>query len=226
MSPRIERADAPVNGVTRGEDPMPSSSPTVPTAAYTTLIASLWPSKGGGAALMRAAALAFLGTVLLTVSAKIQVPGPVPMTLQTLVVLLIGAAYGWRLGGATVALYLVEGAWGLPVFAGPVAGIGYMAGPTGGFLMGFLAAAMVTGLMAERGWDRSLGRVLAMMAGGHAVIFVFGLAWLAPMFQFDFGRAWAAGVAPFYAATVLKTALAAALMQAGWMMVARREAQG
>jgi len=150
----------------------------------------------------------------------------VPMTMQTLVVLVIGAAYGWRLGGATVALYLVEGAWGLPVFAGPVAGIGYMAGPTGGFLMGFLAAAMVTGLMAERGWARSLGRVLAMMAGGHAVIFVFGLAWLAPMFQFDFGRAWAAGVAPFYAATVLKTALAAALMQAGWMTVARREAQG
>jgi biotin transport system substrate-specific component len=188
-----------------------------------TLMSLVWPARS----LTRAAVLMAVGSALLAVSAKIQVPFyPVPMTMQTLVVLVIGAAYGWRLGGATVALYLVEGAWGLPVFAGPVAGIGYMAGPTGGFLMGFLAAAMVTGLMAERGWDRSLGRVLAMMAGGHAVIFVFGLAWLAPMFQFDFGRAWAAGVAPFYAATVLKTALAAALMQAGWMTVARREAQG
>jgi len=194
-----------------------------PLPAPLTLMSLVWPARS----LTRAAVLMAVGSALLAVSAKIQVPFyPVPMTMQTLVVLLIGAAYGWRLGGATVALYLVEGAWGLPVFAGPVAGIGYMAGPTGGFLMGFLAAAMVTGLMAERGWDRSLGRVLAMMAGGHAVIFVFGLAWLAPMFQFDFGRAWAAGVAPFYAATVLKTALAAALMQAGWMTVARREAQG
>jgi biotin transport system substrate-specific component len=194
-----------------------------PLPAPLTLMSLVWPARS----LTRAAVLMAVGSALLAVSAKIQVPFyPVPMTMQTLVVLVIGAAYGWRLGGATVALYLVEGAWGLPVFAGPVAGIGYMAGPTGGFLMGFLAAAMVTGLMAERGWDRSLGRVLAMMAGGHAVIFVFGLAWLAPMFQFDFGRAWAAGVAPFYAATVLKTALAAALMQAGWMTVARREAQG
>ena len=194
-----------------------------PLPAPLTLMSLVWPARS----LTRAAVLMAVGSALLAVSAKIQVPFyPVPMTMQTLVVLVIGAAYGWQLGGATVALYLVEGAWGLPVFAGPVAGIGYMAGPTGGFLMGFLAAAMVTGLMAERGWDRSLGRVLAMMAGGHAVIFVFGLAWLAPMFQFDFGRAWAAGVAPFYAATVLKTALAAALMQAGWMTVARREAQG
>ena len=174
-----------------------------PLPAPLTLMSLVWPARS----LTRAAVLMAVGSALLAVSAKIQVPFyPVPMTMQTLVVLVIGAAYGWRLGGATVALYLVEGAWGLPVFAGPVAGIGYMAGPTGGFLMGFLAAAMVTGLMAERGWDRSLGRVLAMMAGGHAVIFVFGLAWLAPMFQFDFGRAWAAGVAPFYAVTVLKTA--------------------
>ena len=103
------------------------------------------------------------------------------MTLQTLVVLVIGAAYGWRLGGATVALYLAEGLAGLPVFAGPVAGPAYMAGPTGGFLVGFLAAAMATGFMAERGWDRSLLSVIAMMALGHAVIFAFGLGWLATL---------------------------------------------
>jgi biotin transport system substrate-specific component len=186
-------------------------------AAPSTLMSLVWPSRSA----LRAAVLMAVGTALLALSAKIQVPFyPVPMTMQTLVVLVIGAAYGWRLGGATVALYLAEGALGLPVFAGPGAGVAYMAGPTGGFLIGFLVAALVTGAMAERGWDRSLLRVVAMMAVGHAVIFVFGVAWLSSLF--DFSRAWSAGVAPFYAATVLKTLLAAALMQAAWNVVVRR----
>jgi biotin transport system substrate-specific component len=194
-----------------------------PLAAPSTLMSLLWPSRSG----IRAIVLMAVGCALLALSAKIQVPFyPVPMTMQTLVVLVIGAAYGWRLGGATVALYLAQGALGMPVFAGPVAGIGYMAGPTGGYLMGFLLAAMLTGVMAERGWDRSLGRVLAMMAAGHAVIFAFGLAWLATLFQLDLGRAWAAGVAPFYAATLLKTGLAAVLMQAGWTAAGGRVARG
>ncbi len=192
-----------------------------PIAAPPTLMGLAWPARS----LARTVVLMAVGSALLALSAKIQVPFyPVPMTMQTLVVLVIGAAYGWRLGGATVALYLLEGALGLPVFAGPVAGIGYMAGPTGGFLMGFFLAAMLTGFLAERGWDRSLLQVLAVMSVGHAVIFAFGLAWLAQLFQFDFGRAWAAGVAPFYAATVLKTALAAALIQAGWRVLGRRKA--
>ena len=186
-------------------------------AAPSTLMSFVWPSRS----ILRAPVLMVVGTALLALSAKIQVPFyPVPMTMQTLVVLVIGAAYGWRLGGATVALYLAEGALGLPVFAGAGAGIAYMAGPTGGFLIGFLVAAMVTGVMAQRGWDRSLIRVVAMMAVGHAVIFVFGVAWLSSLF--DFSRAWAVGVAPFYAATVLKTLLAAALMQAAWNVVVRR----
>src|SRR5215212_2875969 len=192
-----------------------------PIAAQPTLMGLVWPARS----LTRSLVLMAVGSALLALSAKIQVPFyPVPMTMQTLVVLVIGAAYGWRLGGATVALYLLEGALGLPVFAGPVAGVGYMAGPTGGFLMGFLVAAMLTGLLAERGWSRSLPRLLAAMAVGHVVIFALGFAWLAQLFQFDVGRAWAAGVAPFYAATVLKTALAAALMQAGWRLLGRREA--
>ena len=192
-----------------------------PIAAPPTLMGLAWPARS----LARTVVLMAVGSALLALSAKIQVPFyPVPMTMQTLVVLVTGAAYGWRLGGATVALYLLEGALGLPVFAGPVAGIGYMAGPTGGFLAGFLPAAMLTGSLAERGWARSLLQVLAVMAAGHAVIFAFGFAWLAQLFQFDFGRAWAAGVAPFYAATVLKTALAAALIQAGWRVLGRRKA--
>jgi biotin transport system substrate-specific component len=163
------------------------------------------------------------GTALLTISAKVQVPLPyVPMTLQTLVVLMIGASYGWRLGGATVALYLAEGAMGLPVFANtpPLpAGIGYFMGPTGGFLFGFLAAAVATGYMAERGWDRSLPRVIVMMAVGHALIFAFGVAWLAHLL--GPAKAWAVGFVPFIAGTVLKTALAAALMRAAWTLVRR-----
>jgi biotin transport system substrate-specific component len=192
------------------------SSGATPLVSPTTLAGRLWPTRDDARlGVVRASALMVLGTALLAISAKIQVPFPyVPMTMQTLVVLLIGAAYGWRLGAATVLLYLVEGALGLPVFAGPVAGPAYMAGPTGGFLLGFLAAAVVTGFMAERGWNRSGLRILAMMTAGHVVLFAFGLAWLCSLMPL--GAAWAAGVAPFVAATVLKTALAAAIMQAAW----------
>jgi biotin transport system substrate-specific component len=192
------------------------SSGATPLTSPTTLAGRLWPSRDDSRlGAIRAVALMALGTALLAVSAKIQVPFPyVPMTMQTLVVLLIGAAYGWRLGGATILLYLVEGALGLPVFAGPVAGPAYMAGPTGGFLLGFLAAAVVTGFMAEHGWNRSALRILAMMTAGHVVLFAFGLAWLCSLMPL--GAAWAAGVAPFVAATILKTALAAAIMQAAW----------
>jgi biotin transport system substrate-specific component len=194
-------------------------------ASPSTLVGLLWPSQAGDRlGVLRAAILMVAGTALLTLSAKVQVPFyPVPMTMQTLVVLVLGAAYGWRLGGATVALYLLEGAAGLPVFAGTppaVAGLAYLAGPTGGFLLGFVAAAMLTGWMAERGWDRSLLRVVVMMTLGHAAIFAFGLAWLTTLMPL--AKAWAVGAAPFVAATLLKTALAVALMQAAWTVASRR----
>jgi biotin transport system substrate-specific component len=163
------------------------------------------------------------GSALLAISAKIQVPLPlVPMSLQSLVVLLIGAAYGGRLGAATVLLYLAEGALGLPVFANTppaVPGPLYFAGPTGGFLVGFVAAAAVTGYLAEHGWDRPLVRVLAAMAIGHVVLFAFGLAWLSILI--GPAKAWALGGAPFIWATLLKTALAAAVMQASWAALRR-----
>lgn len=188
---------------------------SLPSVAAPTLAGLLWPvGPDGQRAALRAVALMVAGSLLLTLSAKIQVPlPPVPMTLQTLVVLLIGAGFGWRLGGATVALYLAQGFAGLPVFAGAAAGPLYFAGPTGGFLVGFVAAAVVTGALAERGWLDSLPRVVALMALGHGVIFAFGLGWLSALI--GPGKAWAAGAAPFVAATVLKTALAAALLRAG-----------
>jgi biotin transport system substrate-specific component len=205
---------------------MSTGASSLPTPS--TLVGLLWPSRDGSRfTALRAIALMVAGTALLTLSAKIQVPLPyVPMTLQTLVVLVIGASYGWRLGGATVALYLAEGAMGMPVFAGtpPLpAGIGYFMGPTGGFLFGFLAAAIVTGFMAERGWDRSLLRIVVMMTVGHALIFAFGLAQLSLVMPF--AEAWTKGAAPFVAATLVKTALAAALMQAAWSATRRGESR-
>lgn len=186
-------------------------------SAHPTLVQTLWPT---GAGLARAGAAAFAGSILLTLSAKAQVPfWPVPMTMQTMVVLALAAAFGARLAAATVALYLAEGLLGLPVFAGAVAGPAYMAGPTGGYLVGFLAAAAMVGALAERGWDRSGLRLLALMALGHAVIFAFGFSWMATLFGVE--KAFTLGVAPFWLATILKTLLAAALVAASWKVVAR-----
>jgi biotin transport system substrate-specific component len=190
-----------------------------------TLASTLWPVDGEVAGAMRAVALAVAGTLLLTLSAKLKVPFyPVPMTMQSRVVLVIGATYGWRLGAATVALYLVEGALGLPVFADtPERGIGlpYMMGPTGGYLVGFVLAAGVVGWLAERGWDRSIALTFAAMAVGHAVLFAAGFAWLATLIGPE--KAWTLGVVPFALATLLKTALGAALVPALWSLVRRTD---
>jgi biotin transport system substrate-specific component len=170
--------------------------------------------------IVRGFAIALGGSLLLAVSAKVQVPFyPVPMTLQTLVVLLLGAGLGARLAAASVALYLIEGLAGLPVFAGAVAGPLYMAGPTGGFLVGFLAAAALIGFAADRFWDRSWIRLLVSLSIGHAVIFAFGFVWLAQLIGGE--KAFAAGVAPFALATILKTLLAVALVGA-WRRAFRR----
>jgi biotin transport system substrate-specific component len=182
-----------------------------------TLATTLWPQQAASR-IARLAALSIGGALALAISAKAQVPFyPVPMTLQTLVVLTIGAAFGARLAAATVLLYLAEGLMGLQVFAGLNAGPAYMAGPTGGYLLGFLAAAALVGWLAERGWDRSLGRLLAAMTLGHLVIFICGFAWLAYLVGPE--RAWLGGVAPFFAATLVKTLLAWALVAAAWRAV-------
>ena len=130
--------------------------------------------------MLRAIILIALGTVLLTLSAKVNLPLPyVPMTLQTLVVLVLGAAYGGRLGAATVIVYLAEGAVGLPVFAGPVGGLAPLMGPTAGYLLGFVAAALITGWLSERGWDGSVPLLFVAMGLGHIVILAAGFGWLA-----------------------------------------------
>jgi len=182
-----------------------------------TLAETLWPAQAAPGWL-RNVLLAIGGSLLLTLSAKINVPFyPVPMTMQTFAVLLIGAAFGWRLGAATVLFYLAQGALGLPVFAGtPEKGIGlaYMMGPTGGYLIGFVIAAALVGWLVQRGWDRSFIWLAAAMFIGHVVISAYGVAWLGS--SIGLVQAWTLGVVPFPYANVFKTLLAAACMRAGW----------
>jgi biotin transport system substrate-specific component len=193
-------------------------------ARHFPLASVLWPEQAGkNSGIVRAVLLVALGTALLTLSAKVNLPLPyVPMTLQTLAVLMIGATYGWRLGSATLIAYLAEGALGMPVFAGPVGGLAPLLGPTGGYLVGFVAGAFVTGWLAERGWDRSVTLLFVAMAIGHAAIFVAGFVWLAFGIGLGAEKAWLVGVVPFVAASVVKNALAAALVPAGWRLADRR----
>ena len=169
--------------------------------------------------------LVLAGSLLLTLSAKVQVPFyPVPMTLQTLVVLLIGVAFGWRMGVATVLAYLAQGAMGLPVFAGtPEKGLGllYMAGPTGGYLVGFALAAATTGWLAERGLDRSMiGTAIAMVAGNLA-IYACGLVWLSTFVGMD--KAVTFGMAPFLFGDLVKIALATVTLPMIWKFLNRHQ---
>jgi biotin transport system substrate-specific component len=168
-------------------------------------------------------ALALVGTAFLMLSAKIQVPFyPVPMTMQTFVVLVIGMAFGWKLGGLTVLAYLLEGAVGLPVFAGtPIKGIGlvYMTGPTGGYLVGFLISAIAVGYLAEKGFDRSITKTLVAMVLGTLIIFTSGYIWLANLIGVE--KAFQFGVVPFVWGAIFKIGLAAALLPLFWNLIRR-----
>ncbi|WP_432285910.1 biotin transporter BioY [Aminobacter sp. BA135] len=165
------------------------------------------------------------GSLLLTASAKIQVPFyPVPMTMQTLVVIGLGLALGPVRGTAAVALYLAQGALGLPVFAGtPEKGIGlaYMTGPTGGYLAGYLPAAVLAGWLAERGWDRNAvtAMLAALLAG--AVIYVPGLLWLGNVVGWD-KPVLAFGLYPFISGDVMKAVLAAIAFPAAWKWLSHK----
>jgi biotin transport system substrate-specific component len=197
--------------------------PAVRTATHTPLINQLWPA--GTYPALRIVALLLLGSLLLTASAKAQVPmWPVPMTMQTFVVLVLGMTYGARLGAATVVLYLFEGAIGMPVFAGtPEKGIGlaYMMGPTGGYLLGFLMATALIGWLAERGWDRTLPYAVAAMTVGTVVQLVPGVGYLATLIGWE--KAIAAGLTPFLLGAVVKLALAAAVLPLAWRVVERNK---
>ena len=166
--------------------------------------------------------LVMAGSLLLTISAKVQVPFyPVPLSMQTFVAIGLGLALGPVRGTAAVVFYLMQGAAGIPVFAGtPQQGIGmaYMMGPTGGYLLGFVLAAFVAGLFARIGFDRNpvTAMVAALVAG--AVIYLPGLAWLG-LFTGYGETLLAAGLYPFVLGDVAKALLAALVFPAVWKWV-------
>ena len=200
-----------------------------------TLAGLLWPAAERTGAL-RAVALAVLGSALLTLSAKVSVPfWPVPMTLQTLVVLALGALVGRRIAVATVLLYVGQGMAGLPVFVNTppvVPGPLYLMGPTGGFLAGFVLAAAIVGAAADRGLARRPLAFLGVVAAADLAILALGCLWLAlgaamPSGATGIGlaRAFAAGVQPFLLAEALKVALVGLAVPLLWRG-ARRLVQG
>lgn len=186
------------------------------TAIHPTLARRL---TGNSNVLIRNVALAIAGSLALWVSAKIQVPFyPVPVTMQTFVVLAMGMAFGSRLAVASVALYLAQGALGLPVFAGtPEKGIGlaYIMGPTGGYLLGYLPAAALCGWLAERGWDRSVLKTALAMVAGNLVIYALGVTWLGSVIGWD-KPVLEYGLYPFLYGDLAKLALASALLPLIW----------
>ena len=157
--------------------------------------------------------LAAAGSLVIALSAKVKVPmWPVDMSLQTLAIFTIAAVFGFRLGLATIFLYLAEGAVGLPVFQGtPEKGIGlaYMAGPTGGYLVGYVIMTAITGWAADKGWWRNPLKIGAAMLVGEVLLLVLGTLWLMVLFGASQGIQY--GIGPFIVPDLVKLALAACL---------------
>lgn len=167
--------------------------------------------------------LAIAGTLVLTLAAKTKVLlGPVDISMQTLAVFLIAAAFGMRLGVTTLLLYMAEGAMGLPVFQStPEKGIGiaYMLGSTGGYLAGFVVMAAIVGWAADRGWDRHPVKLFNAMLVAEIVMLAMGFAWLALLIGAE--KSWQFGVLPFIFGDLIKVALAASLVPAAWSLLKR-----
>jgi biotin transport system substrate-specific component len=186
-------------------------------------------SRGGSLAFD--AALVVGGSLFIALLAQVSIRlpfTPVPITGQTLGVLLVGTAYGWARAGLTLSLYLAEIAVGLPFAAEGEAGVERLtlATPSGGYLWGFLAAATLCGWLANRGWDRSLGSSLGIMLLGNIVIYAFGIPWLAASLGISIAEALELGLYPFVIGDILKLLLAAGLLPAAWRLVGGRARPG
>ncbi|UCC98898.1 MAG: biotin transporter BioY [Phycisphaerales bacterium] len=156
--------------------------------------------------------------IALCAAVKILLPfGPVPVTGQTFAVLMIGALLGPRRGSLAVLAYLVQGLAGLPVFAFG-GGLAAIAGPTGGYLIGFIPAAYITGSLAQRGWDRRMATTILAMALGNIAIYACGLFWLSCLMGGS-SRVLVVGLVPFIPGDVLKIVLAAILLPSGWKLL-------
>ncbi len=155
-----------------------------------------------GSSVAKKALIVFGGTIGLAALSQIAIGYPVPTTLQTLGVMLIGLTFGLRMGGATLALYLFGGAIGLPFFAP-------FGAATSGYLAGFLVAALLIGFLADRGFTRSWAGTFMALIAGESIIFTLGVAWLAFALNLTAGEAIAAGFTPFVFVDLVKVALAA-----------------
>jgi biotin transport system substrate-specific component len=199
-----------------------------------TLAGRLWPTSSISLNWTRTILLAVLGSALVAIAAQVSVPMlPVPMTLQTLAVLAVGAAYGARLGAITLALYAVEGAAGLPVFANFQAGLFLPTGEiiaTGGYIIGFIVAAGLVGYLVEKGWGSSILKLCAAMLLGAAIVYVPGLIWLVGWLIVMKGMdatlaivvAFSSGMLPFILGDVIKAILAALAFPAAFSLLGRR----
>lgn len=185
--------------------------------------------------LARDALLVIGGSALVALLAQVSIPlQPVPITGQTLGVLLVGAALGWRRGALAMLAYIAEGAAGLPVFADGAAGPAVLAGPTGGYLAGFVLAAALVGWLAERGWDRRPWTMALAMALGNVAIYALGVAWLARWLGATvhvtsgeaLRAAWDGGVVPFLPGDALKLVVAVVALPGAWWVVRRTRGQG
>ncbi len=185
--------------------------------------------------------VAFSWVIALAARISFLIPGTaVPITGQTFAVLLTGALLGSRRGSLSIMTYLAQGAMGLPVFAisgamGYGGGAARFAGPSGGYLIGFVAAAFLVGFLAERGWDRRFWTTVLAMLGANVVIYVFGLPWLARFFapgwlsgwQLDFkwldptNGVLLSGLYPFIPGDIIKVVLAAVALPTGWRLLSR-----
>ncbi|NJC71467.1 biotin transporter BioY [Planosporangium thailandense] len=179
--------------------------------------------------LTRAGVSVLLGTALTALAAQVVVPipgSPVPVTGQTFAVLLTAAALGPARGLASQVLYLALGAAGLPVFTQGAHGVQVLFGATGGYLVGFLLAALVVGAGSRRGTDRTVLRELAVMTLASATIYACGVSWLAIVTGMGLVKAVAVGVAPFLLGDALKALLASSLLPATWKLVTRLDSTG
>ena len=170
---------------------------------------------------LRDALLVIAGSLLVAALAQIEIPlpfTPVPITGQSFGVLLIGAAFGSKRGAASLTLYLVEGGLGLPFFAGGASGFSILTGATAGYLVGFVAAAYVIGLLAERGFERSVRTSIIPFLVGTFIIYLFGVAWLSIVLK-SFSQGIALGMIPFLIGDAIKLILASLALPAAWKFV-------
>jgi biotin transport system substrate-specific component len=174
-------------------------------------------------------ALVALGAALVALAAQIVISlpfTPVPITAQTFAVVLVGGSLGAARGAASLALYLVLGLAGMPVYSDGGSGWDVLSGATGGYLVGFLAAAALTGFLAERRWDRRLSSSIAAMLTGNVVIYLVGVPWLAQSAGFGLEESLEKGLYPFVVGDLLKLYLAGALLPAAWKLVERTTGRG